>query len=355
MAGMLARVDRGVRHLPPGAFAFVMATGIVSTAFLIVGWLVVSSVLLWIAMTSLVALAAALVWRLVRHPDAVVADARDPDRAFGYFTVVAAVNVVGVRLYPVSPIATVVLAAMSVPLWLLLSYGVPASLILRRRDLPVATHVDGTWFLWVVGTQSLATAAAAVGEEAHSGVLALAAVALWGIGIVLYLMLATLVTLRLLTTRNEARALGASYWIYMGATAITVLAGSRILVMPQDLPVMGVTVPVVSGLTFVLWAFGAWWIPLLIIFGVWRHGLHRVPLRYENELWSIVFPLGMYSVASMHFGDEMRLPLVAALGEFGTFVSGGVWLAVAVAMVLSVLPRRRPAADAPALFTRSRE
>jgi tellurite resistance protein TehA-like permease len=339
MAGMLERVDAGIRRLPPGAFAFVMATGIVSTAFHLVGWAVVSLVLLWVAIAGLGVLGAGLVWRLVRHPDAAVADASEPGRAFGYFTIVAAINVVGVRLFPVAPVATIVLGAVSVPLWILLTYGVPASLILREHEGPVATRVNGSWFLWVVGTQSLATAAAAIGRELHTPAFAAIAVALWGIGIVLYLMLATLVTLRLLTTRNDPASLGPSYWIYMGATAITVLAGSRILVLPAELPIMAATSAVVSGLTFVLWAFGVWWVPLLVIFGIWRHGIRRVPMRYESELWSIVFPLGMYSVASMHFGAETSLPLVVMLGEIGTWISGVAWVAVAVAMIVAFTAR----------------
>jgi tellurite resistance protein TehA-like permease len=341
MPGTLARADSRIRRLPSGAFAFVMATGIVSTAFLAVGWMVLSTVLLWIAIASLGMLAVLLVWRLVRHPDAVLIDAREPDRAFGYFTLVAAINVVGVRLYPVAPVATIVLGAVSVPLWILLTYGVPATLILGERESPVAARVDGSWFLWVVATQSLATAAASIGLELHTPAFAAIAVALWGIGIVLYLMLATLVTLRLLTVPNDPRSLGPSYWIYMGATAITVLAGSRILALPADLPILAATGQVVSGLTFVLWAFGVWWVPLLVIFGVWRHSIRRVPLRYENGMWSIVFPLGMYAVASMHFGQIVGLPLVVTLGEIGAWVSGIAWLAVAAAMILALAVRRR--------------
>jgi tellurite resistance protein TehA-like permease len=341
MPGTLARADSRIRRLPSGAFAFVMATGIVSTAFLAVGWMVLSTVLLWIAIASLGMLAVLLVWRLVRHPDAVLIDAREPDRAFGYFTLVAAINVVGVRLYPVAPVATIVLGAVSVPLWILLTYGVPATLILGERESPVAARVDGSWFLWVVATQSLATAAASIGLELHTPAFAAVAVALWGIGIVLYLMLATLVTLRLLTVPNDPRSLGPSYWIYMGATAITVLAGSRILALPADLPILAATGQVVSGLTFVLWAFGVWWVPLLVIFGVWRHSIRRVPLRYESGMWSIVFPLGMYAVASMHFGQIVGLPLVVTLGEIGAWVSGLAWLAVAAAMILALAVRRR--------------
>ncbi len=103
MAQFWARLDAGIRTLPPGAFAFVMATGIVSTAFLMVGWSVVSTVMLVLAEVSLAALAVALVVRLVRHPGSALSDAREPERAFGYFTIVAAINVVAVRLYPHDP------------------------------------------------------------------------------------------------------------------------------------------------------------------------------------------------------------------------------------------------------------
>jgi tellurite resistance protein TehA-like permease len=273
----------------------------------------------------------------------VLQDAQDPTRAFGFFTIVAAINVVGVRLYsPEAPWLTVALALISVPVWLLLSYGVPGIMMLRPRLTPVSGELNGSWFLWVVGTQSLAVAAAAIGRDAPSAPLADVAVALWGVGVILYLMLTTLITLRLLTTRNDAHSLGPSYWIYMGATAITVLAGSAILLMPKDLPVLVATAAVVSGLTYVLWAFGMWWIPLLILFGFWRHVLQHEPERYEYGLWSIVFPLGMYSVASMHLGAEARLPLVTAIGNFGTFLAGLAWLAVTIAMLAALRsPRDR--------------
>ncbi|MHA6693143.1 tellurite resistance/C4-dicarboxylate transporter family protein [Homoserinimonas sp. A520] len=334
---MNSRLADAVRTLPPGSFSFVMATGIVSTAFLAVGWEPASVVLLVIALGGLAVLTVATGWRLVAHRQAMVADAVDPAKAFGYFTIVAGINVVGVRLFtPEAPLATIILAIISVPLWLVLTYGVPAALMLRSSEKSAASEVNGGWFLWVVGTQSLATAAAAIAPISGNQALAAIAVALWGIGVMLYVILATLVTLRLLTVRSDPLTLGASYWIYMGATAITVLAGSRILVLSDDLPIMAATSGIVSGLTFVLWAFGVWWVPLLVIFGVWRHAVRRVPLRYESELWSIVFPLGMYSVASIHFGAETGLPLIVTMGEVGVWIAGVAWLVVAAAMVLSL-------------------
>lgn len=323
-----------VRRLPPGVFAFVMATGIVSTAFQLIGLSAVSVALLAIAAAGLLLLLIASVWRVMVYPEDVARDAADPARSFGFFTVVAAINVVGIRFYsPDAPWITIGLAAISVPVWLLLCYGIPGVMMLRPRENPASSEVNGSWFLWVVATQSLAAAAAVTAHELRIAVLADAAVALWGIGVMLYLLLSTLVTLRLLTTRNSPNHLGPSYWIYMGATAITVLAGSLILVLPPDLPIMIATSHFVSGFTFVLWAFGVWWVPLLVLFGIWRHIVGRVPVRYEVDLWSIVFPLGMYATASMHFGSQAHLPVLVGIGEVGTWIAGLTWLVVTVAMV----------------------
>lgn len=333
-----------VQYLPPGSFAFVMATGIVSTAFALIGWGLVSIALLVIAAAGGVVLLIALVWRLVVFRADVVGDVRNPAVAFGFLTLVAAINVVGIRLYsPQAPLATIVFGIVSVPVWVLLVYGIPAVLMLHARAASAVASADGSWFLWVVATQSLATAAAVIAAGEKTEALAAIAVALWGVGVMLYLMLATLVTLKLLTSSNSPRSLNPSYWIYMGATAITVLAGSRILVLPTELPIIRVTAPVVSGLTFVLWAFGMWWIPLLVVFGVWRYLLGRVPIRYEHGLWSIVFPLGMFSVASMHFGQSAGLPLMASVGQIGTVIAGIAWLAAAVALVFALL--RSPTAS----------
>ena len=313
-----------IRHLPSGAFAFVMATGIVSTAFGGIDHHVVSNLLMVISIAALGGLAVLMALRIARHGPAVLADARDPARAFGFFTLVAALNVVGFELYsPSAPGAAIALAVVSVPLWVLFSYGLPGSFILvGEQSEPVAGKVDGSWFLWVVGTQSVAIAAATIGARHTSHGLADIAVALWGIGVLLYLMLATLVTLRLLATPGGPSGLNPSYWIYMGATAITVLAGSTILALPADLPIIAATSAVVSGLTYILWAFGMWWVPLLLVFGFWRHVVHREPIRYETGLWSIVFPLGMFAVASMHFGEVARLPFLESIGHGGAWIPG---------------------------------
>jgi tellurite resistance protein TehA-like permease len=136
------------------------------------------------------------------------------------------------------------------------------------------------------------------------------------------------------------------YWVAMGATAITVLAGARIVQM-ADAPMVSATRGLIAGASVVFWAFGTWLIPALVAAGWWRHKVHRIPLRYEASWWSIVFPLGMYGVAGHYLGRADDLPIVRAIGGNETWVALAVWVCAFVAMLRHLartvfLPARQP-------------
>ncbi|MGH9045895.1 MAG: tellurite resistance/C4-dicarboxylate transporter family protein, partial [Acidimicrobiales bacterium] len=89
-----------------------------------------------------------------------------------------------------------------------------------------------------------------------------------------------------------------------------------------------------------------WWIPLLVLFGFWRHVLRRVPLRYEPRLWNVVFPLGMYTVASWTLGQAPGLGFMASVARVWVWVGIAAWVAVLVLMgagLLRALSDRRGA------------
>ena len=118
---------------------------------------------------------------------------------------------------------------------------------------------------------------------------------------------------------------------------------------PAALPVTRATAGFVEGISFALRAFGTWWIPLLIVLGLWRHIRRHWPLTYEPTLWSVVFPLGMYSVATLSFGNVAHLRFMEPLSRFMLWVAVAAWAMVAVAF-LARLARRPgdPASGAPA-------
>ena len=155
------RVGSFVAGLPPGAFAFVMATGIVSVGLDQQGLTLPSTVLLVVAVVAWVVLVLALGGRLLRHRRRAVDDLHDPRLAFGYFTLVAGSGVLAVRLLENAPTVSAVLLAAAVLVWLVLGYAVPWAAVLSRAERPVLTEANGTWFIWVVASQSVATTAAA--------------------------------------------------------------------------------------------------------------------------------------------------------------------------------------------------
>jgi tellurite resistance protein TehA-like permease len=340
------RAATAVRDLHPGYFAFVMATGIISTGTFLLGPSWLSLALLSAASTGLIVLGAALAVRLVFFRSSVAADIQAPDRVFGFFTITAGLDVIGAQFALAGhPLATAILAAVAAAVWLVLTYGVPASLLLARAQGSVLSSVNGSWLLWIVATQSVSIAAAILvpAWPSQSALLAPVAAGLWCVGLLLYLMVVALILLRWLTVPMTPATLGPPYWILMGATAISVLAGARDLALPARIPVVRATAGFVEGFTFALWAFGTWWIPLLVILGLWRHLRRHWPLAYEPTLWSVVFPLGMYSVATLTFGKAAHLAFMEPIARFMLWVAVTAWALVAAAFLARLARRPAPA------------
>jgi tellurite resistance protein TehA-like permease len=274
-------------------------------------------------------------WRVVAHRDAFLEDATHPGRAFGFLTFIAGSNVLGVRLalagLPGLPIALLLLATAA---WVVSGYLVPWIALLVRRRGPVLAEANGSWFVWVVASQSVATSAAVLEPRLASirlGVAALAVLA-WSVGTFLYAAVGVLVSARMLIYDLAVQEVTPAYWVAMGAGAISVLAGAQILRM-QPTPMVLATRGLISGVVVVLWGFATWLIPALVAFGWWRHRRQRVPLAYEPSLWGIVFPLGMYAVAGTSLGRTDGLPLVGQVGAVMTWVAFAVWAVTLLAML----------------------
>src|SRR5699024_7155857 len=152
-------------------------------------------------------------------------------RAFGFFTLIAGTNVLGVRLATDGHHEiTAVLLAVSALAWLVLGYVVPWSAVLSTRTRPVVAKANGTWFIWVVASQSVAVAAATIEPVFLTArdFLAVAAIFSWSVGVFLYAAAGMIVSLRMMLYELRPQDLNPPYWVAMGASAITVLAGARI-------------------------------------------------------------------------------------------------------------------------------
>jgi tellurite resistance protein TehA-like permease len=195
--------------------------------------------------------------------------------------------------------------------------------------------------LIVVGTQSVSLSGTLL-APALGGARELVLVfslALFLLGAMFYVMLFSLILLRFLFFALDPVSLTPPYWINMGAVAITTLAGALLVVQRDAWPFLSAVLPFLRGFTLLFWATATWWIPLLLLLGAWRHVIRRVPLRYDLQFWSMVFPLGMYAVATHRLATALEWPSLTPLAIAFGYVALVAWAATFMGLASSVLRR----------------
>lgn len=332
-----------VKTLYTGYLASVMATGIVSIALLLDDATALSVALLVVACLLLVYLVGVYILRLILYPREVRRDLTDPTTVFGYYTFVAGVDVVATR-FSLSDwtVVPAVLTLIAVVAWLFLTYWTFAMLTITS-DRPIDQAVNGSWLIAIVGTESLAiTWVLLIGVLPQlAATLQLVAYMFWTFGVLLYIIFVAFIMYRFFFTHIRPTDLSPPYWINMGAMAITTVAGARLYQLAHPDAFLAPLKPFVLGFTVMMWAWGTWWIPLLIIIGIWKYGISRQPLRYVPPLWSIVFPLGMYATAVQLLSKINGLDFLHWIGSPCTWIAFCAWVLTAAGWLWSAFSASR--------------
>ncbi len=339
IGSFLASLDRGIRDLYPGYPAFVMATGIVSNALHFQKFLFLSQILFVINLIAFPVLLICIVVRFFRHTAAIFADLTSPHLVFSFFTIVAAAGVLGMQcdLRGFSD-AAILLWLFAFGIWFALLYFSFAVLSFLNTATD-ANVVHGGWLIAIVGTQALVLLGARIAHRFIGYDIGLVVLIhmLWGIGLALYAMFVTLFSYRIFFFRLTPNDLSPLLWVVMGAAAISTYAGTNLLSIDVQVPFLTTMKPFIGGVTLIVWAWGTWWIPLLMLFGVWKHTICHVSLSYSPALWSLVFPLGMYSVATSHLSLATQFPLLDHMGRDFMWLAVFAWALTLIAMIVSNL------------------
>ena len=332
--------------LSPAYFGLAMATGIVSIAAHQLAFTAIATTLLALNVAFYAGLWLLNIARFSQHRRAMLADGMDHARGPGYFTWVAASAVLGSQLAVIAHAyrAAWALWALSLLLWLFFTYAIFAALTLKEEKPTLDRGINGAWLLAVVATQSIAvlsTLLAMYEASLARRALNFFALSMWLWGGMLYVWMMALIFYRYTFFRLSPEDLTPPYWINMGAMAISTLAGSLLVANAAASPLLLALLPFLKGFTVFYWATGTWWIPLLLVLGVWRYVYKRHPLRYEPVYWAAVFPLGMYAAATHEMAMALELPFLAWVPEVFFAAALAAWLLAALGLAWAMTRQRK--------------
>jgi tellurite resistance protein TehA-like permease len=337
-----------IQKLHPATFALVMATGIESIACELLGLRPIAVALLVLNCFFYVAVWALTIARIVKYRDLFVADLLNHGRSVGFFTTVAATCVLGSQLLVVggSPRAAQALWCFGVALGFTLTYSIFTILTVKQQKPSLAEGLNGAWLTIVVGMQSVAVLGAQVAPQFHGfeEYIVFFCLFIWLGGCMVYIWIISLIFYRYTFFTLAPSDLAPPYWINMGAAAISTLAGCMLITAAPLSPAVQSVLPFVRGFTLFWWSIATWWIPMLVILGVWRHVVRRFPLRYDTLYWGAVFPLGMYTVCTWRLSHAVDAPFLIAIPRVFIYVALSAWLLTFVGLLLELKPRRHAAA-----------
>lgn len=325
------------KDLLPGYFALVMATGIVSVAARQEGLLLFAKALLGVNWLAYGILWALTFLRIAVFSRQFIGDLSSHRRGAGFFTLAAATCVLGAQTLEISGAEAPANALwwIGLSLWFVVMYAFFTAVTVRRRKPPLGKGLSGAWLVAAVATQSIVVLRGALDAKAAPiAEIQFLCLALFFAGCFIYLSIIPLILYRLTFLDLSPDDFSPPYWINMGAVAITALAGSTLVQRADVWPVLKDFGPFLKGITLFFWAAGAWWIPLLAALEAWRHLIRGDALAYDPRLWSMVFPLGMYTASTFDLSRALNLPFLMAIPHVFLYIAIAAWAATAFGLLV---------------------
>ena len=333
-----------IANLFPGYFALVMATGIVSIASYLLKMHQIAFLLLWLNIAFYSILMLLLLVRTIYYFPRIKEDLFSHQRGPGFFTLIAGTCVLGSQitiLLKNAVIAKLFLAA-GVIFWLVIIYTFFMAITIKRIKPPIEKGISGTWLIATVATQSLAILSTLTTPFVSSPIVKelLLFFALGGYltGCILYIVIISLIIYRFSFFSLSPNELSAPYWINMGAVAITTLAGSILVLNTKQWFFLEDINGFLKGFTLFFWCAGTWWIPLLVLLGVWKHLTKKIPFPwtqkgYHPSYWGMVFPLGMYTACTFKLSEAIEIDFLMFIPKYFIFLGFAGWLMVFIGLV----------------------
>jgi len=284
--------------------------------------------------------------RWLRHPDAARADLANPVAGALHATFPAGLLVLAVGIATVGPSvlsadAVYALVAVLAGIGIVLGFAMSvvfAALLFTSHGVEPQT-ANGGWFIPpvvpIIVPMVLAPLAPRV-ATADLGLLLVAGYAFWGMGLLLFVLVASLLYDRLVFHPLPAAPLAPSLWIGLGPIGVGALALLRL--GQTGTPLWGDAAPAVQAMSLIgasaLWGFGLWWLAAAaVLLGAY---LRRGRLPYGLGWWAFTFPLGAYAASTLALARAWHAGALEALAAILFMGLVAFWVVVAAGTLRAV-------------------
>ncbi len=348
----------GIRNYHPANFAMVMATGIMSIAFETLDFHLIARILFALNLILYFILCIILATRLMISLSNFIKNSKSLRHAFVSLTFVVGTNTIGIQLIVFNHATELALILWFIALtcWFVCIYLIILGFISIQKWSILLETVNGTALLIVVSTVSISLLGIYLldAKDVDLNYPYLVATGLWILGVILYLIIATILFYLLFFKKFELKNWNAPYWICMGAAAIITLTGSELVIRMPFMQEGGITQGIILWMTIFAWGIGTVWIPYLLLMDI-RKFTHMdlvtsVPMwikifpwsrlafgkqfhSYESSSWSRVFPMGMYMTSTLILSKTINLGLLAIIPPYWGWFALLIWLLTFIGML----------------------
>lgn len=319
----------GIQTFSPAYFALAMSTGIICIASKMLGYFAISNWLFIINNIEFAILLFILILRLVFFFDDFKVDLTSHASGAGFLTIVAASCILGAEysLLKYRFDVGIIFWVFALLAWLILVYSFFILITIKKKKPSLENGINGSWLLFVVSVQALSILGSILTPYLNLSIDVILFINLFFylLGVLFYFIVIGIIFYRTTFFPMKADEFEPSYWIDMGAAAISTLAGIMLIKDMSGIKEYQDLIPAIKLFSVLFWIAGTWWIPVICFLEIWRHKF--IPLRYNAGYWSLVFPLGVYTVCTWQLADVFGLHFLKRIPEVSIFIAWIVWLA----------------------------